>query len=176
MTHIDPHPSQTGITRRTVARGAAWSAPVIAVAGAAKAAAVSGPRPTVQFNGAYKLSRPLSCGINPFSYGFEFTITNTSTQTIWIYPNTLSVSTTPNYGFTYSGSTTAIQLAPNASQTFLLRMTDTSGNLTFNLTFTGTYSLGWGHCATAGCDTYGHLPIADSLVVNGTPPDTRCGY
>ena len=176
MTHIDPHPSQTGITRRTVARGAAWSAPVIAVAGAAKAAAVSGPRPTVQFNGAYKL--PLSwCNlVNSFLYGFEFTITNTSTQTIWIYPNTLSVSTTPNYGFTYSGSTTAIQLAPNASQTFLLRMTDTSGNLTFNLTFTGTYSLGWGHCATAGCDTYGHLPIADSLVVNGTPPDTRCGY
>ena len=170
MTHIDPHPSQTGITRRTVARGAAWSAPVIAVAGAAKAAAVSGPRPTVQFNGAYKLS--LLC-INPFLYGFEFTITNTSTQTIWIYPNTLSVSTTPNYGFTYSGSTTAIQLAPNASQTFLLRMTGTNSGY---LTFTGTYSLGWGHCATAGCDTYGHLPIADSLVVNGTPPDTRCGY
>lgn len=171
MTHIDPHPSQTGITRRTVARGAAWSAPVIAVAGAAKAAAVSGPRPTVQFNGAYKL--PVWCLI-PFLYGFEFTITNTSTQTIWIYPNTLSVSTTPNYGFTYSGSTTAIQLAPNASQTFLLRMTGTNSG---NLTFTGTYSLGWGHCATAGCDTYGHLPIADSLVVNGTPPDlTRCGY
>lgn len=173
MTHIDPHPSQTGITRRTVARGAAWSAPVIAVAGAAKAAAVSGPRPTVQFNGAYKL--PVWCIIPfvPFLYGFEFTITNTSTQTIWIYPNTLSVSTTPNYGFTYSGSTTAIQLAPNASQTFLLRMTGTNSG---NLTFTGTYSLGWGHCATAGCDTYGHLPIADSLVVNGTPTDTRCGY
>ena len=172
MTHIDPHPSQTGITRRTVARGAAWSAPVIAVAGAAKAAAVSGPRPTVQFNGAYKLP-VLSC-IIPFLYGFEFTITNTSTQTIWIYPNTLSVSTTPNYGFTYSGSTTAIQLAPNASQTFLLRMTGTNSG---NLTFTGTYSLGWGHCATAGCDTYGHLPIADSLVVNGTPFDyIRCGY
>lgn len=170
MTHIDPHPSQTGITRRTVARGAAWSAPVIAVAGAAKAAAVSGPRPTVQFNGAYKL--PLC--LNAFLYGFEFTITNTSTQTIWIYPNTLSVSTTPNYGFTYSGSTTAIQLAPNASQTFLLRMTGTNIGI---LTFTGTYSLGWGHCATAGCDTYGHLPIADSLVVNGTPLDyTRCGY
>lgn len=173
MTHIDPHPTQTGITRRSVARGAAWSAPVIAVAGAAKAAAVSGPRPTVQFNGAYKLPGR-SCGNNPFRYGFEFTITNTSTQTIWIYPNTLSVSTTPNYGFTYSGSTTAIQLAPNASQTFLLRMTGTNSG---NLTFTGTYSLGWGHCATAGCDTYGHLPIADSLVVNGTPPDhTRCGY
>lgn len=174
MTHIDPHPSQTGITRRTVARGAAWSAPVIAVAGAAKAAAVSGPRPTVQFNGAYKLPLSLCNPLNPFLYGFEFTITNTSTQTIWIYPNTLSVSTTPNYGFTYSGSTTAIQLAPNASQTFLLRMTGTNSG---NLTFTGTYSLGWGHCATAGCDTYGHLPIADSLVVNGTPPDlTRCGY
>lgn len=173
MTHIDPHPTQTGITRRSVARGAAWSAPVIAVAGAAKAAAVSGPRPTVQFNGAYKL--PLSwCNLNSFLYGFEFTITNTSTQTIWIYPNTLSVSTTPNYGFTYSGSTTAIQLAPNASQTFLLRMTGTNSG---NLTFTGTYSLGWGHCATAGCDTYGHLPIADSLVVNGTPYDyIRCGY
>lgn len=174
MTHIDPHPTQTGITRRSVARGAAWSAPVIAVAGAAKAAAVSGPRPTVQFNGAYKL--PLSwCNLfNSFLYGFEFTITNTSTQTIWIYPNTLSVSTTPNYGFTYSGSTTAIQLAPNASQTFLLRMTGTNSG---NLTFTGTYSLGWGHCATAGCDTYGHLPIADSLVVSGTPFDyIRCGY
>lgn len=175
MTHIDPHPSQTGITRRTVARGAAWSAPVIAVAGAAKAAAVSGPRPTVQFNGAYKLPVWIGCvNLNNFLYGFEFTITNTSTQTIWIYPNTLSVSTTPNYGFTYSGSTTAIQLAPNASQTFLLRMTGTNSG---NLTFTGTYSLGWGHCATAGCDTYGHLPIADSLVVNGTPLDyTRCGY
>ena len=171
MTHIDPHPSQTGITRRTVARGAAWSAPVIAVAGAAKAAAVSGPRPTVQFNGAYKLP-VLSC-IIPLLYGFEFTITNTSTQTIWIYPNTLSVSTTPNYWFTYSGSTTAIQLAPNASQTFLLRMT---GTISGNLTFTGTYSLGWGHCATAGCDTYGHLPIADSLVVNGTPTASSCGY
>lgn len=175
MTHIDPHPTQTGITRRSVARGAAWSAPVIAVAGAAKAAAVSGPRPTVQFNGAYKLPVWIGCvNLNNFLYGFEFTITNTSTQTIWIYPNTLSVSTTPNYGFTYSGSTTAIQLAPNASQTFLLRMTGTNSG---NLTFTGTYSLGWGHCATAGCDTYGHLPIADSLVVNGTPLDyTRCGY
>lgn len=74
----------SGLSRRTIVKGAAWSVPVVAVAGAAPAFAAS-PIPPRGLNGWVTLSR--SCGRTEFSIDGRglFTGGGTSDRGIWTF-------------------------------------------------------------------------------------------
>ena len=70
---VQARTSRGSIDRRTVAKGAAWSVPVIAVGAAAPAMAVSSSTPTGEALGACKLPGA-SCN-NVFTKGYAFLVT-----------------------------------------------------------------------------------------------------
>ncbi len=80
---------RSGLKRRTLARGAAWSLPTIAVSVPAVAMAASGktpPPPTFDFLNAYKNpgNSCTSACIPKQSYGVPVVVTNPSAQDFYI--------------------------------------------------------------------------------------------
>jgi hypothetical protein len=66
-------------SRRTVAKGVAWSVPTIAMVTAGPTMATSGPEPTFRFISACK-SPGNSCSVFPKGYDFRFEVCNPSTR------------------------------------------------------------------------------------------------
>lgn len=82
--------AQSGISRRTLAKGAAWAVPAAAVAAATPAMAASGRGPTVTVLAACKQPGG-SCvkdGFPKFGYTFTVRIDNPTAQPIYIYTST----------------------------------------------------------------------------------------
>ena len=161
------------ISRRTVAKGAAWTAPVILGGVAAPAYAASGKTPILSIGGACKAPGN-SC--NPFVKGYvvNLTITNPSNKTIWLYvpPSISAVGTSLAFG--YAGyddggvlNTGNIEVPAGASVT--VRLSTTAQN-SANAVFTMTLTFEWGHTPAAAGDTE-HDPVSVSTTVPGTPPD-----
>ena len=157
----------THVSRRTVARGMAWSVPVVAIASAAPAYAgtVSGSV-TLAYGGGCKVPGN-SCklpapGVWRKGYAFKFLATsNLSCQTD-VYIDSI-VTTGPELTF----EDNPIQVAANASSFAVLVnfLSDNSANLAFDVTV--TY-----HFEDCDGDASGAQQL--TFTVPGTPPDCGC--
>ncbi|MEI2819959.1 MAG: hypothetical protein V9E81_06940 [Marmoricola sp.] len=174
--------STSGVNRRSLALGAAWAAPVIALSTSAPAFAVSGTTPTVAESPGCKAPGS-SCAPIQKGYAFPFQLTNTDTIDIWIYTVTF-VSTVPSNVYTdvFSGGqliqtnstgtvdTVAVlplNIPPGGTLYFKYNgFASSSANLAYdaNLSFT------WGHTATAAGDT-DHQPVNFTINIGASPPD-----
>lgn len=181
------------ISRRTVAKGAAWTAPVILGGVAAPAYAASGGKPTIVPGSACKQPGD-SCDTPSKPYGIskgyvmKFTIRNTSAKDIWLYTG----GTYPNYGpqitntaglpLVYSGGRigdtyyapgTHIPVPKGGTVIFLLGVSgqDDSANLVFDL----TVRFQWGHTANpAGDREHVSDPLVSTIRIDGTVPCKNC--
>lgn len=162
------------ISRRTVAKGAAWSAPVILGGVAAPAYAASGGSPMLSIGGACKAPGN-SC--NPFRKGYvvTLTITNDSHRDVWLYvpPTIATVGTSLN--LVYAGyddgsgtlNTGDIFVQANSSVELELNTTHTnSANQDFDLTLT----FAWGHTPDQDDDP-DHVPVSATTHIPETPPN-----
>lgn len=148
-------------SRRAVVKGAAWAVPVVAVASAAPAMALSGAVTFTQ-SGACK-SPGDSCKTFPKGYRFTGTISSTWSCTITITSATFT---------TLSGSTpgtlsldTPIQVPSGTTPNFVLTVNSSnSANAVFSVRVDFTYT-----------DCHGNSQSDSTiLTVTGTPPDCSC--
>lgn len=164
-------PEKRLISRRTVAKAAAWTAPVaaISVATATPAYAVSGKPPVITTGAACK-SPGNSCSSFPKGYNVPATISNPDpTKTIWI---TAIAITNNTCGINLQPATNPplpIQVNPGA--TINVTFQAKSGN-SANQSCSFSFLITWGH-ASDGSDT-DHSPIPVNIVIPGTPPDCVC--
>jgi hypothetical protein len=164
------------ISRRTVAKGAAWTTPVILGGVAAPAYASSGGKPTLTGGAACKIPGN-SC--KPFlkGYRFPFTITNQTGKDIWLYAPP-SISTGGVLPLGYGGARVlGVSYGPGANipipnGTAALFELSASGDNSANAVFTFTVSFAWGHTADPAQDGdhQGDLVTA-TVSVEGTPPN-----
>lgn len=162
------------LSRRTLAAGAAWSVPAIAVASAAPAYALSGPKPTMVFQDACKLSGG-SCHIDELKWGyrFNFVVTNSSSKTIYLCaPITFTNIVGTTLTLTYYPMTPCITIAPNSSGVVPIYA---GGSESSNESFTGTINVTWGHSCPCSDDHSGHsLITADFAVLSTGPQGCPC--
>lgn len=163
-----------GVSRRTVAKGVAWTVPAVMVAGAAPAFAISGTPPTFVFDSACK-SPGNSCKPTPKGYTTGYNVCNTESVPIYLYSVTYQNVVSATKGaitFTYIGPPTMpVRLEANTCYriAFAADSSD-SGNLGAT---TGTIVVRWGHTLPGGSDT-DHGPVLQDFNFNGTPPDCCC--
>ncbi|EYT48854.1 hypothetical protein [Brachybacterium muris] len=176
------------ISRRTVAKGAAWTAPVILGGIAAPAYAASGSKPIATAGPACKLPGG-SCDKDPvnvkWGYLFTFTVSNNDSESVWLYAesgHTPEVNNTMGFDLRYAGgygsngtqysATDNIEIAPNSYVTFTMIIKDNKNSS--NASGTITIEFDWGHTA----DPDGDSDHVDQLVVNvnvpGTNPCVKC--
>ena len=177
--------------RRTIAKGAAWVVPTLALATAAPAFATSGPKPTVVPGAACKLPGE-SCDPLIKGYLFKFVITNPSAVDVYLYTDadqTMPAITDnlPDIALvfevakvTVGGVTTfyfpgdAIRIPAGASATIILNAgtNATSENL---LDYVINVSWPWGHTLDMADDT-DHLgdPVMFSFTGADTPHCKLC--
>ncbi|MFZ1412714.1 MAG: hypothetical protein WAS07_14785 [Micropruina sp.] len=173
MTDLEaPKP---GVARRTLAMGAAWTVPTIAIVTAAPAYAVSGGPPSVAVGAACKLpgGSAQSCedvfadlpGLDPTkAFAIPLLITNNTDQDSVLKPSiTIASSGLP---FTVVGIIPpyCTPIEPGDSvKVIVYANSDNSANQSVTLSFT----IPWGH----DCADTDHTPIVISdLVINSFPP------
>lgn len=182
--------STTSPSRRTVAKGIAWSVPVVAVTAASPAYAASGRKPSLKPGKAYKWPGA-SCAGSPNvpstvtgnkAYLFTFQVTNNDpTKKIYLYCVTLT--TTSAITFEVIGTDPALGTAilPGETTSFnVWANSDSSGNLRFN----AQVDVEWGHdpipvgwaCGDASPDPDNHTDITVKWAVTGTPTTTSQGF
>lgn len=188
MTDVQPKP----ISRRTVAKGAAWTAPVILGGVAAPAYAASGTKPSIVPGPSCKQPGN-SCnkdfGISK-GYVFIFTITNLSAKDVWLYtggayPNngpeitTTGVDAIPltyaggRIGGVYYAPGTHIPVPAGGTVTFLLGVNGEADSS--NRVFSMHIKFQWGHTALpAGDVEHKSDPLTSTVDVSGTPPCDKC--
>lgn len=165
----------TPVSRRTVAKGAAWAAPVILGGAAAPAYASSGGPPTVSIGGACK-APGASCA--PFVKGYvvTMTITNTSHRDVWLYVPPTITATGTSLSLGYAGyksggalETGNIMIPAGGSVTVEL---NTTSNNSANQAFDLTLSFAWGHTADPADDTeHAGTYVTATTTIPGTPPE-----
>ena len=176
MTREDTDAPQRGrVTRRTVAKGVAWSVPAVAVASAAPALAASGSPPASAVGTACKLpgNSAQGCadifaglpGLDPSkAFAIPLLISNNTDKPIVLKPSiTIASSGLP---FTVVGiiPTYCTPIGPgNTVKVTVYANSDNSANQSVTLTVT----IPWGHdCADAD-----HAPIVvPGVVVPAFPP------
>ena len=178
----DSQAPQPNVRRRAVAKGVAWSVPVVMTARAAPALAVSGsPEGITGVAGAgCKLSGSSCAGHFVKGYVFEVILTNDSGETIFLYnePGYEIMITENNAGITLffqdavDATTGQIirfpyEMPDGASLTLLLNAGEngTSGNAAI----AGSIFLPWGHTRTPP-DGHNHEPIQIPFDYASTPP------
>lgn len=165
---IDQNPS--GLSRRTVAKGITWAAPVLAVGVAAPAMAASGGAPTLVYQGACKFPGN-SCSKAQKGYAFKFTVTNSSGKDIKVCTPLMSNVVGTSIVFNYTGdSCINIPAGQSGNLYFFFSGSGDSGNQTFTFTLT----IPWGHNCPCSSETYNHPPIVQNISVGGTPPHGDC--
>ncbi len=190
MTHEHSSDPRSGhrVSRRTVAAGLAWTAPVVAIAAAAPSMASSGAIPTVVPGGTCKL--PGGSCPNLKDYLFQLLITNSDTQAVYLYTGgvypTYGPSVTinpPNYTLTYAGASVGattyapgqpILLPAGATTTVLLDagINSNSANLAG---YVVTVMFQWGHTSDPTLDTdHVNNPVIAVINVDATPPCANC--
>ena len=181
------------ISRRTVAKGAAWTAPVILGGVAAPAYAASGKRPVITAGLACKLPGK-SCSPADKGYNFVFNIQNPSGKPIYIYSDASGdplvlgpiITTTPtdnkgslplSYAGGYVGST---QYLPGASievtagGTVALQLYAESTN-SADRVFDYAVTFQWGHTEDPADDLEHRTdPVTVTVPVPATPPCVDC--
>jgi hypothetical protein len=157
-----------GISRRSVAKGMAWSVPAVAVASAAPAFAASGGGPTLQFVSACK-NPGNSCKTRPKGYSFFYNVCNNTGKTIYIYGVSISSATT---NLTFDYSVPAVPFAVATGTCVPVEFVADSTN-SANQPFTATVCVKWGHNPTPP-DPDNHPDVCQNVNVPGTPPDCTC--
>ena len=161
----------TQFSRRTLARGVAWSVPVVAVATAAPAFAVSRVPPRPVFLGACKFPGN-SCRKAEKGYAFAFQVTNLDARTLAFCSASLSINDPnpfPGVNFTYTGGCFEIAGGATGTAFFFFSGSGDSANSPFTGSITIRYANGCGTCAT---DSVALAPIP--IVVTATPPGGIC--
>lgn len=165
-----------GPRRRTIAKGAAWSIPTVAVAASAPAYAMSGPPPTVVYNRACKSPGNSCQSIYRKSYLLVLTVTNNDPNNdIYICDAWLTNVVGTSLNFTWQAPTSGcIRIEAGQTETIALAFRD-SGN-SGNQTFTFTLNIDWRHTCPCSSDTHGvHPTVTANGAVAGTPPqDCPC--
>ncbi|GGB69968.1 hypothetical protein N798_15675 [Knoellia flava TL1] len=163
------------ISRRTIAKGAAWTVPAVPLVMATPAYAASGGGPTGNFLGACKQPGN-SCEPYGFNKGYSFlvSVTNTSTKPIYVYTRAtgdltpiFSIVTSSQSGVTfaygdavqyepqvgeppvYTPLPTSILIQPGQTVQLII---DASSSNSANFTASGNLYLAWGHTSTPGSD------------------------
>lgn len=157
------------ISRRTIAKGAAWAVPVVPLVVATPAYASSGGGPTGSITNACK--QPGASCFNQYGFlkGYTFlaTITNPTDEDLYIYPVVNNVldpyfEVTSPVPFTYSSARlytggaigaplpTAL-LIPAGGNVQIIINAGTNSN-SANTQATGTLAFAWGHTTTEGGD------------------------
>lgn len=164
MSREHPSASQAkGLSRRTIAKGAAWSVPAVALASAAPAIAASGGGPLSLVGTPCKLpgNSAQGCanvfaglpGLNPDkAFAVPLLVTNNTVKPIVLKPS-LSVGSS-GLAFTVVGilPTYCTPIAPGASvKVIVYANSDNSANTGVTLSLT----VPWGH----DCDDTDHAPI-----------------
>lgn len=168
------------VSRRTIAKGAAWTIPAVPIVLAAPAYAASGSAPSITPGKAYKWPGN-SCTNTPNvpvfqdgnkAYLFTFRVVNNSDKTIYIYD--ADVTTTSTITFDVIGATPAFgtPIAPGGSMDLRLWA---NSNSSANLTFDAKATIYWGH-NFPGPDPDDHDPVVKEWHVSGTPTTTSEGY
>ncbi|PRY63616.1 hypothetical protein BCF74_10114 [Knoellia remsis] len=166
-------------SRRTIAMGAAWSVPVMAVAAAAPALAASAPGPTAVLGEACK-SPGGSCKVFVKGYIFEITIVNNTPETVWLYDDIVITDDSPSIDLAFAqaidpatGETVdfPVRLDPGDSVTFILNASSSDSANQQGVTVTA--SIPWGHSSVEGGDPDNHAPIMAVKTYPATPP--TCG-
>lgn len=167
----------SGISRRTLAKGAAWAVPAVAVAAATPAMASSGPAPTLNVTAACK-NPGKSCKVRPKGYTVTAEICNTSNLPIYIY-NVTFVAVGTSLNLTYAPPPELPFMVPAATssgptcETYYLNASSTNSA---NQVFTLNTTLYWSHTSDPANDPQqsDHDPVTDSYDIPGTPPDCIC--
>lgn len=173
------------VSRRTVAKGAAWATPVILGGVAAPAYAASGGGPVVQGGPGCKLPGN-SCANWNKGYLFRFTITNNSAKQIWLYTGgsygpTLGVQG-ESITLTFEGAEVGTEhyepgdhIPVPAGATVYLSLNAGSNSNSQDLVFTMTASFQWGHTQDPDLDTeHVNDPATVSYLIDGTEPCEDC--
>ncbi|MFV0452157.1 MAG: hypothetical protein ACK5LS_07935 [Propioniciclava sp.] len=156
------------LSRRVVAKGAAWTLPALTVAAAAPAMAASGPPPTAAPGKGYK-SPGESCKDFSKGYVIIFDITNNGSDLPILIT---SATILPGYTGNLTGVLAAINLPLTipAGGTGTIILNALSAN-SANLAFSFDALIYWQHVPT---DSHFHAPIEANVTVTGTPPDYDC--
>lgn len=167
---------QRHVSRRTIAKGAAWAVPAVPLIVATPAYASSGGGPTGSFKNACKQPGN-SCAPFGFTKGYSFvvTITNPTNKPIYVYTKTsgalqpvfvVTTSSASGVTFAYGDAVQYIPAVPPAPPTFIplgdsvlipangsiqLIIDATSSN-SANFTASGNIYMAWGHTAVPGSD------------------------
>lgn len=158
-----------GPSRRTVARGAAWSLPTSVVLGSAPAFAASAPPPSFTLTGACK-SPGNSCKVFPKGYEFRFTVCNKSALDVYIYSVAYQTVGT-NLTLIHATPTLPTRIPAGGCIPLVFRANSSNSA---NQDFTAEMTLGWGHTPKANGESHVHKDIKVTFVVPGTPPDCAC--
>jgi hypothetical protein len=184
----DTQATKPAISRRTVAKGMAWSVPAVAIARTAPALAASGAPPTGAVHAACKLPGN-SCGdVFVKGYVFELTISNDSGKTIFLYNQAgFEIEITednPDLDLFFQAavdSTTGdvltfpLELQDGESITILLNAGE-NGN-SAEQAIAGTISFPWGHTPTPP-DPDNHPDLVLEFDFEDTPPlqGAQCSF
>ena len=164
------------ISRRTIAKGAAWAVPTVPlVVATTPAYASSGGGPKGTFQRACKQPGN-SCAPFGFTKGYSFliTITNPTNKPIYVYTATgalapvfiVTTSSTSGVTFSFGDAVQYIPAVPPAGPTFaplgdsvlipangsIQIIIDATSNNSANFTASGTIFLAWGHTPIPGSD------------------------
>lgn len=188
------------ISRRTIAKGAAWAIPAVPLVVATPAYATSAPGPTGKFVGACKQPGG-SC--DNFTKGFTFVleIHNPSSIPLYVYPTnngtlnpTFRVLASSKSGatFTYASASQYIPGTPPtvggllpaafqiaAGQTLRIMIDAGSNQNSGNFSVQGYLGMAWGHTSTPGADpdhTYAPVPTGTCTPVGTCAPAHGQGW
>ena len=165
-----------GVSRRTVAKGMAWSVPAVAVATAAPAMASSGGGPTLTFVSSCKFPGG-SCGaaLNK-GYKFTYQVCNPTSKDVYIYGATIT-DTESKMGLAF------VKTSPAATDTAGLLIPKNGGCVTVNFyasstnsanqTYTLKLTVPWGHTLNHANDTE-HQPIVSQVLIDSFEPCVGC--
>lgn len=165
----------SGISRRTLVKGAAWSVPAVTVLGATPAMASSGPPPRLMAGSACK-NPGNSCKERPKGYTFPFMVYNDSPLDIWVYNVTISSPALADLTFANSEPPlpfmvpAAVNGVPGTVPVFF----NASSANSANLAFTATVTVFWSHEPNPNDDDWIHQPVVTQVSVGGTPPNCIC--
>jgi hypothetical protein len=164
--NVDLSRPPSGLSRRSVAKGLAWSVPAVAIASAAPAIAASGAPPELTFVSACKYPGN-SCGSRPKGYSLFFRIGNPTGKTIYIY--SVSIANISGTVLTFSFSVPGLPVAVPANGSVNTEFVASSGN-SAQQGFTGDVTVTWGHNPTPP-DPDSHPAVTTRVVVTATPPN-----
>lgn len=164
------NPTETPFSRRTLAAGAAWAVPAVAIAAAAPAMASSAPGPSFKLLGSCKVPGGSCPELLSKGYLFSFEVCNTSGVTLWLYDVTYE-NITSGLNFTYaSPPSPALPIQVPSSSACQTITFSAEGDNSANKAVSMDMRISWGHTATNGGDPDGHTDIIIPISVPAWKP------